>query len=237
MERIDAESLDRRLVAGGPLEARAAARLVALLARAVHFAHDHGIVHRDLKPSNVLLAGGSLERPKIADFGLALVQGGERLTQSSAFVGTPCYLAPEVILGETAGPASDVYALGAILYECLLGRPPFMGATIGAILEKALKERPAAPRRIRASVPAALERVALLCLEKVPQHRPPSAAAVASALERFLGERRKAGAVEAARESVGNARAALFRASQLLLGLALGLVAGFLVGLALVGAW
>jgi serine/threonine-protein kinase len=229
MERIDAANLERRLHELGPLEPREAARLVAALARATHFAHEKGVIHRDLKPSNVLLAGGSLETPKISDFGLALVLGGSKLTQTNAFVGTPCYLAPEVIQGEKASRASDVYALGAILYECLVGRPPFLGATIGALLDKAIKETPIPPRRLRANVPGPLERICFQCLEKSPLHRPPTAGAVAASLERFLGERRST-VTDVAREGAHRAWGLVTGAATVLLGVALGVEIGFWLG-------
>jgi serine/threonine protein kinase len=187
-------------------------------------------VHRDLKPQNVLLAEGSLEKPKIADFGLALVAGGTRLTQTNAFVGTPCYLAPEIIRGEKATEASDVYAIGAILYESLVGRPPFIGASLAAILDRAVKDAPTSPRRLKPQIPAPLERICLQCLEKAPQHRLPSAGAIASSLERFLGERRQRNAGEAAREGLALAWVSFLRAASFLLGLVLGIAVGIEVG-------
>ncbi len=231
MERVDFANLDRRIATLGPLEPREAARLVATLARATHYAHEKGVIHRDLKPSNVLLAHGSGYRPKIADFGLALVPGGGRLTQTNAFVGTPCYLAPEVIRGEKASRASDVYALGAILYECLVGRPPFLASSIGAILEKALRESPIQPRRVRPSIPAPLERICFQCLEKTPGHRPGTAAALATSLERFLGAPLPPQRVtERARDGFTRAWIFVAKASTFVLGAVLGLEVGFFLG-------
>jgi serine/threonine-protein kinase len=232
MERIAFANLERRVATLGPLEPREAARLVATLARATHYAHEKGVIHRDLKPSNILLAHGSIYRPKIADFGLALLAGGERLTQTNAFVGTPCYLAPECMKGEKASRASDVYALGAILYECLVGRPPFLAASIGAIIDKALKESPLPPRRVKPLIPAPLERVCFQCLEKAPGHRPPSAAAVATALERFLGAPPPSlVSAERALEGFALARATIAKTFSILLGFAIGGQIGFFLGL------
>jgi serine/threonine-protein kinase len=234
MERIDFANLERRIASLGPLEPREAARLVATLARATHYAHEKGVIHRDLKPSNVLLAHGSIYRPKIADFGLALVPGGSKLTQTNAFVGTPCYLAPEIIRGEKASRASDVYALGAILYECLVGRPPFLAPSIGAILDKALRESPLPPRRVKDSVPAALERICFQCLEKIPGHRPPTAAAVATALDRFMGTPTKpVSTVERARDGFVVLRILATKVVTFALGVLLGLELGFFLGVLL----
>jgi eukaryotic-like serine/threonine-protein kinase len=229
MAHVEGQSLERRL-AQAPLDPVDAARVVARVARAVQYAHDRGVVHRDLKPSNIILAGGALERPRVIDFGLAFVEGQERLTKGNAFVGTPCYLAPELIHGALASPASDVYALGAILYECVVGRPPFIGGSVGSILERTLHATPIRPRKLKPHVPGALERVCFQCLEKVPTHRPPTAASVARALERLLGERRQESLAVEARETIAVAGAGLRRTWPYLVGLALGLEAGFLAG-------
>src|SRR5262249_62275172 len=129
-----------------PLPDREAAALVETLARAVHFAHERGVVHRDLKPANVLLAADGT--PKITDFGLAKrldVESGN--TRSGDILGTPSYMAPEQAAGKTkeVGPAADVYALGAILYECLTGRPPFKAATPLDTLLQVLSQEPLPP--------------------------------------------------------------------------------------------
>jgi eukaryotic-like serine/threonine-protein kinase len=148
------------------------------------------VVHRDLKPHNVLLTGEG--EPKVADFGCAKVSGpGDRhLTATGAVIGTPSYMAPEQAGGaKLVGPAADVYALGAILYECLTGRPPFRGATPTDVLLQVLTEDPAPPRELNAAVPRDLESVCLRCLEKDPVRRYPTAAELAADLERFtLGE-------------------------------------------------
>ena len=112
----------------GPLRPREAAELVGSIARALHHAHEAGVVHRDVKPGNVLLTSDGV--PKVADFGLAKgVDAEDRQTRTGTLLGTPGYMAPEQAEGRAVGPAADVYALGAVLYECLTGRPPFQAAT------------------------------------------------------------------------------------------------------------
>jgi hypothetical protein len=186
MEHAPAGTLAGRL-RGGPLPPREAAALVSRLARAVHHAHRASVVHRDLKPANVLLTedGGV----KVADFGLARhLAGGAGLTRGGAVLGTPGYMAPEQAGGNSrdAGPAADVYALGAILYECLTGRPPFKGATALDTLWQVRSRPPRPPRKLRPEVPPALEAVCLCCLEKVPEARYPDADALADDLDRVL---------------------------------------------------
>jgi serine/threonine-protein kinase len=185
MELLEGGSLARR-VAGGPLPPREAAELVRTLARAVQAAHDRRIVHRDLKPANVLFATDGTA--KITDFGLAKLLDAEAgQTQTGDVLGTPSYMAPEQARGDAAavGPAADVYALGAILYECLTGRPPFKGATRAATLEQV---RTQAPSPLAGAAPdaAGLEAVCRKCLEKAPARRYASAAALADDLTRWL---------------------------------------------------
>jgi serine/threonine protein kinase/photosystem II stability/assembly factor-like uncharacterized protein len=188
LELVDGGSLARRL-AGSPLAPHQAAELVETLARAMHRAHQAGIVHRDLKPANVLLTADGT--PKITDFGLAkrLDQepGATQATQSGQILGTPCYMAPEQALGQRKeiGPATDVYGLGAILYELLAGRPPFRGATLWQTLGQVVSEPPVPPSRLRPDVPPELERVCLTCLQKEPARRHASAEALADDLRRF----------------------------------------------------
>jgi serine/threonine-protein kinase len=166
---------------------RAAVRLLATVATAVHEAHRHGYLHRDLKPTNILI--DLTGRPYLTDFGLARrVGAASSLTQSGAVLGTPSYMAPEQAAGKgkEVGPPADVYSLGAVLYELLTGRPPFRAGTVMETLVQVLERVPSPPRLHRAGVPPELEAICLKCLEKDPGHRYPSAAALAEDLERSL---------------------------------------------------
>lgn len=185
LEYIAGGNLAKRL-GGQPLATREAARLVEALARAMQLAHSRNVVHRDLKPANVLLAADGT--PKVTDFGLARQLDDDRgQTQVGSVVGTPNYMAPEQAAGEahTAGPAADVYALGAILYECLTSRPPFRGATVAETLEQVRTKEPEPPRRLRPNVPRDLETICLKCLRKEPERRYASAEALAEDLRRW----------------------------------------------------
>src|SRR5262249_13288009 len=184
MELIEGGSLAQRL-AGTPQPARQAAALLATLAEAVQVAHQGGVVHRDPEPAHILLTADGM--PKIADFGLARrLEGGARLTQSGVPMGTPSYMAPEQARGQpNIGPAADVYALGAILYELLTGRPPFQGETAAATIHQVITQDPVPPSRLNFKVPRDLETICLKCLQKVPSHRYASAAALADDLRRF----------------------------------------------------
>jgi WD40 repeat protein/tRNA A-37 threonylcarbamoyl transferase component Bud32 len=170
---------------GTPWEAPRAARLVETLARAMQAAHSAGLVHRDLKPANVLLAAdGTL---KVTDFGLVKWLDQQGRTQTGAVVGTPSYMAPEQAGGKKdVGPAADVYALGSILYELLVGRPPFKAATPLDTLLQVVGEEPVAVRRLQPQVPKDLETVCHKCLEKDPRKRYRSAEALAEDLRRFV---------------------------------------------------
>jgi serine/threonine protein kinase len=168
---------------------REAAALTATLARAVEFAHQQGILHRDLKPSNILLTVDG--QPKIVDFGLAKrLDTDSGQTRTNAVMGTPSYMAPEQAGGRAkyATPATDVYALGAILYEALTGQPPFKGASVLETLGKVVSTEPIAPRALRVAVPRELDVICLKCLEKKQANRYASAAALADDLERWVRE-------------------------------------------------
>jgi serine/threonine protein kinase len=163
------------------------ARVVEKLARGMHYAHQRGIVHRDLKPANVLM--GPDGAPKITDFGLVKrTEVGDGLTATGAVMGTPSYMAPEQAggRGKEVGPAADIYALGAILYECLTGRPPFRAATKLDTLMQVLSDEPVPPRQRHPRVPRDLDTICLKCLEKDPRRRYPSAEALADDLRRYL---------------------------------------------------
>jgi WD40 repeat protein len=210
MEYVDGSNLAQYL-RDGPLAPRDAATLIETLARAIHYAHERGIVHRDLKPANVLLAAerqtetpGQGETvpparpefaslvPKITDFGIAGrldVDGSQ--TRTGTVLGTPSYMAPEQATGRThaIGRATDVYALGAILYEILTGRPPFKGTTVLDTLEQVRLLEPVAPRRFQPKTPVDLETICLKCLAKEPPKRYATAEALADDLRRFLDDK------------------------------------------------
>jgi WD40 repeat protein/serine/threonine protein kinase len=227
LEYVAGGSLAEYLAAHRPTPTQAAA-LIESVAAAVHAAHEAGIVHRDLKPGNILLSqvvksqvvkssgpdGGSrlddlrlddLTTPKVTDFGLAKRLGeaaGDR-TRTGAIVGTPGYMAPEQAGGgRLVGPAADVYALGAVLYECLTGRPPFEGDSTLEVLERVRTADPVRPRRLDRAIPRDLETVCLKCLQKAPHERYATAAELADDLRRFREGRpvlaRPVGSVERA---------------------------------------
>jgi WD40 repeat protein len=186
MKLINGGNLAQRLASGPRPSAKEAVRLLAIVGRAVHYAHQRGILHRDLKPANILL--DSAGQPYVADFGLAKrVEGDTKLTHSGAIVGTPSYMAPEQARAEKAlSTAVDTYSLGAILYHLLAGRPPFVAATPFDIVLQLLEREPVPPRQIDPRVDADLETICLKCLEKNPAKRYGSAEALAEDLERWL---------------------------------------------------
>jgi WD40 repeat protein len=217
MEFVDGCSLAQHL-AGAPLPPRPAAELVQHLSEAIHYAHQRGIIHRDLKPGNILLqesgvrsqeSGVRAERnpagfadsclltpdscPKISDFGLArILVGGETVhTQTGAVLGTPSYMAPEQAgkAGKEVGPAADVYALGAILYELLTGRPPFRAATPLETLLQVQTEEPVPASRLQPKLPRDLVTICHKCLEKEPHKRYASARALGEDLQHYLAGR------------------------------------------------
>jgi WD40 repeat protein len=184
MEFVEGSSLAQR-VAAGPLPSRAAALYLEKTARAVHYAHQRGILHRDLKPHNVLL--DQQDQPKVTDFGLAkLLQTDSGQTRTGVVIGTPSYMAPEQAAARRdLGPECDVYALGAILYELLTGRPPFRGETALATLALVAEQEPVPPRLLNPKVDTDLETICLKCLEKEPARRYHSAADLADDLRRY----------------------------------------------------
>jgi serine/threonine-protein kinase len=181
---IDGGSLTGHLASYQPTP-EDVARILAVVARAVHFAHQRGILHRDLKPDNILVDRAGV--PHVSDFGLAKKLDSEgTLAQSGALVGTLNYMAPEQGRGEkNLTTAADVYGLGAVLYECLTGRPPFDGPSVGEVVRRVTMEPPPAPRAVNPEVPRDLEAVCLKCLEKDPKNRYASAEELAEDLERF----------------------------------------------------
>src|SRR5207248_141635 len=183
-EYCEGGALNHRL-ASGPLPVREAAELTEKLARAMHYAHLRGVVHRDLKPGNVLFTLAT--EPKITDFGLAKTTGAVDPTGTGVIIGTASYMAPEQALGRTkaAGPGADVWALGAILYECLTGRPPFKGSSATLTLLQVTTWDPVPPRLLQPGLSRDLETICLKCLRKEPDRRYRGAGALADDLERF----------------------------------------------------
>ncbi len=220
MEFCRGGGLDKKL-GGTPLPPAEAAALAETLARALQHAHERGVVHRDLKPANVLLAeDGTL---KVTDFGLAKRMDTAGRTQTGDVLGTPSYMAPEQAGGKSReiGPACDVYALGAILYGCLTGRPPFRGPTALDTLAQVLTDDPVPPRRLQPRTPRDLETICLKCLEKLPIRRYATAAALADDLGRW----RRGEAVRAQPPSVGYLLRKQFRRHRAALTVAAGMIA------------
>ncbi len=169
---------------GTPWQPQRAAKLVQTLARAVQAAHEAGVVHRDLKPGNVLLTANG--EPKITDFGLAKRLDTPGQTRTGALMGTPSYMSPEQGQGrKDVGPPTDIYALGAVLYELLTGRPPFLGATVMETVRQVIDQEPVSVRRLQPRMPRDLETICMQCLHKEPHKRYATAAALAEDLHRF----------------------------------------------------
>ncbi len=186
LEFAERGSLSQKM-AKGPTSTREAAELIEKLARAMLVAHEAGIVHRDLKPSNVLLTAEGV--PKVSDFGLAkLLDADSARTLSGQVLGSPSYMAPEQAEGHAkqVGPAADIYALGAILYQALTGKPPFLGESQLETLKLVTTAEVVPPRRLRPEVPRDLETICLKCLQKEPTKRYTNAGALAEDLRRFL---------------------------------------------------
>jgi serine/threonine-protein kinase len=237
LEFVDGGPLDKR-IGGKSQPPREAAQLVATLARAIHCAHERGIIHRDLKPANILMTAEGV--PKITDFGLAKrLEGDSSQTRSGTIMGTPSYMPPEQARGDlnAVGPKSDQYALGAILYELLTGRPPFLAASPMETVMQVTRSEPVPPSRLQAWVPRDLETICLKCLQKEPSRRYNNCFELAEDLDRFLaGEAiraRPVGAIERTwRWCRRNPRVALLTAavfSLLVLGVAFSSVAAVVI--------
>jgi serine/threonine protein kinase len=186
MEHIEGQSL-AEVTAQKQFDPERAAECVAKVARAAQHLHVQGIVHRDIKPSNILLDAAG--EPHLTDFGLAkMLLGDSQMTNAGAIVGTPSFMSPEQASGQASlvGPHSDVYSLGALLYDLLTGQPPFREATPLDTLVQVLESEPRLPRQLNPRVPRDLELICMRCLEKVPEQRYESAADLADDLERFL---------------------------------------------------
>ncbi len=182
MPFVGGESLRDRLAREKQLPVGEAVRITSEVASALDYAHRHGVIHRDIKPENILLHDG---RALVADFGIALAASaaGTRMTETGMSLGTPMYMSPEQAMGERVlGPATDVYSLGCVLYEMLVGDPPFIGSTAQAIVAKVMTEKPAPPSRMRDTIPAHVEDATLTALEKLPADRFASATEFATAL-------------------------------------------------------
>src|SRR5438552_8205150 len=195
-ERDGACYFSMGLVEGGQLDAilerepmpiRSAVELIVKLARTVQYAHEHKILHRDIKPGNILL--DAKREPHLTDFGLArLVETESTVTRTREVLGTPSYMAPEQASGETMklGKATDVYGLGAVLYQLLTGHPPFAGGTTYETIRLLLNTEPRKPRALNHKIDRDLSTICLKCMEKDPQRRYPSALALAEDLEHWL---------------------------------------------------
>lgn len=199
MEYVVGRSLEDLLASGKP-DFEDAARLLCRVSRAVDYLHRNGIVHRDLKPSNILIDDAG--QPYVTDFGLAKIVGGGDLTQPGSIVGTPCYMSPEQATGHVDAicSRSDVYSLGAILYELLTGQSPFRSGSPMDTLVQVVEREPVRPRKLNPAVPWDLEQICLKCLEKAPESRYTGAEDLAVDLDRFLTgepvEARPAGIVQ-----------------------------------------
>ena len=189
MDYVEGPSL-ARLVGHQPLPARRAAGYLKTVAEAIHYAHERGILHRDLKPSNVLIDAS--DQPRVTDFGLARrFEGDSQVTLTGQVLGSPNYIPPEQALGKRGKVSrqSDVYALGAMLYHLLTGRPPFQGESLTDTLQQVLNTEPPSPRLLNPSVPRDLETICLKCLEKEAPRRYATAQELADELGRFLEDK------------------------------------------------
>jgi TolB-like protein/tRNA A-37 threonylcarbamoyl transferase component Bud32/Tfp pilus assembly protein PilF len=186
MKFVEGGQLDE-VVRRSPMSIRQAVELIAKVARTVHYAHEHGILHRDIKPGNILLDAKG--EPHLTDFGLArLVESQSTVTRTLEVLGTPSYMAPEQAVGNNAAVSSvtDVYGLGAVLYQLLTGQPPFAGGTTYETIKLLLDTEPRQPRLLNPKIDRDLSTICLKCLEKDPKRRYPSALALAEDLERWI---------------------------------------------------
>jgi len=188
MEFVSGSTLARQMK---KLSLKQRVSILAKVADAVHVAHDSGILHRDLKPANILLRAdqaGKIVDPVVADFGLARSEDDPIMTSTGEILGTPAYMAPEQALADQdrVGPATDIFALGCMLYEALTGKPPFEAPSVGAGLDRLLHEDAQHPRKHNRAAPEGLNRIALQCLEREPARRYSSALALAEDLQRWL---------------------------------------------------
>ncbi|HUE13902.1 MAG TPA: serine/threonine-protein kinase, partial [Planctomycetaceae bacterium] len=185
MDYVEGQSL-AQLVREKPLPAAKAAEYVKTIAEAINYAHQQGTLHRDLKPSNILIDG--FDQPRVTDFGLAKrIEASAQVTATGSLMGTSSYMSPEQAgaHGGKVGPASDVYSLGAVLYELVTGRPPFLGESLVATLNQVLNAEPVSPRLLNPNVPRDLETICLKCLQKEPLRRYGSSQELANELGRF----------------------------------------------------
>src|SRR5437867_1415414 len=186
MKFVEGGQLDE-VVRRAPMSIRQATELIAKVARTVHYAHEHGILHRDIKPGNILL--DQKGEPHLTDFGLArLVETESTVTRTKEVLGTPSYMAPEQAVRETKKltSATDVYGLGAVLYQLLTGQPPFVGGTTYETVKLLLETEPRQPRLLNSKIDRDLETICLKCFEKDPKRRYPAAAGLAEDLEHWL---------------------------------------------------
>ncbi len=191
MELVEGESLAARLARTGAMPAEEAVALSIPLLEGLSAAHQAGIIHRDIKPSNVLLAVGPAGvTPKLLDFGIALVErsGDPRLTRDGGLLGTPAYMAPEQVRGQTADERTDVWGVGTLLYELIAGEPPFLSDDIIAVLRRVVEQPPAYPRSAR-GMNGRLWAILMAALRKSPAERTPSALALRDALAGWLDAR------------------------------------------------
>jgi hypothetical protein len=200
MELVDGGNLKDLVRRAGRLPESAIRSIGAALAGALDYAHGRGIIHRDVKPQNVLL--GSDDRPRLTDFGIAQAMAGTGLTRTGAVMGSVQYIAPELVRGKPATPASDLYGLGAVLYELATGRVPFEGETDMAVALAHVEETPAAPRALNAGVSADLEATIMRALAKQPDSRFKSGAEMASALRNGLSSVQRSAVAESATQRI-----------------------------------